>query len=77
MSKGIKSVHERIENDLKFTGCPEFCPSDYTPVCGNDGRTYSNRCELAKARCNRSNQNQQLSVSYNGECDSGRSSKYI
>jgi len=53
------------------SGCPEFCPSDYTPVCGNDGRTYSNRCELSKARCNRSNQNQQLSVSYNGECDSG------
>ena len=53
-----------------ITGCPEFCTSDYSPVCGTDGRTYSNRCELNRAKCNR--RNTQLSVAYNGECDSGR-----
>jgi len=50
-------------------GCPEFCTSDYSPVCGTDGRTYSNRCELDRLKCNRRNTN--LNVAYTGVCDSG------
>jgi len=53
----------------KINGCPEFCTSDYSPVCASNGRTYSNRCEFNKAKCNRSNQ--QLTIIYTGECDSG------
>ena len=39
---------------------PELCTLDYTPVCGCDGATYSNRCHAAAAG---------VSVNYAGECD--------
>ncbi|CAG0910451.1 unnamed protein product [Cyprideis torosa] len=46
-------------------GCGiSFCTADYTPVCGTDRKTYSNMCNLRKARCN----NPGLRKAYNGEC---------
>ncbi|CAG0886258.1 unnamed protein product [Cyprideis torosa] len=45
--------------------CPTDCPETYSPVCGSNGRTYRNTCDLNKAACL---EKIDLQVSYPGQC---------
>ncbi len=46
--------------------CPEVCRTKYDPVCGNDGVTYSSRCELGREACTNS---PNLRGLYYGRCE--------
>ena len=51
--------------DLFTEKCPEFCTEHFKPLCGSDGKTYSNECEFQVAKCG---SKEDLEVKYDGEC---------
>lgn len=63
--KGIPNANYKvIEMDSVTEQCE--CPFSYLPVCGSDGRTFSNECEFD---CEKEI-NKNLKISYTGTCKS-------
>ena len=48
-----------------ITHCTDGCPITYNPYCGTDGKSYKNRCELARAWCRSGGK---VKVDYCGFC---------
>ena len=45
--------------------CDFACIEIYAPVCGTDGKTYSNDCHMTRQACI---DQKNITVSYKGEC---------
>ena len=62
-------VYELLQYFIKpsvFAGsCDFFCTQNYDPVCGTDGKTYSNKCSMQLEACT---QKKNVSVAHNGKC---------
>ncbi|XP_070595554.1 double-headed protease inhibitor, submandibular gland-like [Erythrolamprus reginae] len=62
---GHKIVCDQYPKDKKGQyGCPDI----YDPVCGTDGKTYPNKCEL----CSKILSRPKLDLAYEGKCDDCR-----
>nr|AUO18183.1 kazal-type protease inhibitor [Sebastes schlegelii] len=59
-----------LPDELTYSSCEDsegihYCNFQYDPLCGSDGATYSNRCELCMS--NRFKMNKVI-VMYRGRC---------
>ena len=63
--KSVKVVHKGACGSLQKSACPMRCTMQYDPVCGSDGKTYGNECQLTSQSCQAKSS---VRVAHKGAC---------
>ena len=67
--RNVRCKHYAIciatSEDVGVCRCPQKCYDNKDPVCGDDGETYENECELKRASCK---QQKRIMVEEKGAC---------
>ena len=54
-----------VVNGIAACVCKQSCPDHEKPVCGSNGMTFPNHCELHRTACL---EGKRISIKYNGTC---------
>jgi len=65
-SEDITVAHSGECKDKVKSDCPRFCTKIYLPVCGTNGKTYGNDCELKMDAC--VNPSEKIGIAHSGKC---------
>jgi len=60
----------KVVNGQAICDCPRACTREYNPMCGTDGVTYGNPCEMQYAYCNSRGQ---ITQDHEGACQTANS----
>ncbi|TMW55257.1 hypothetical protein Poli38472_013148 [Pythium oligandrum] len=67
VSSGECPTKDQVTATPKGDGCEVLCMDSFNPVCGSDGVTYSNECQLKQANCGK-NLKSAITIASTGEC---------
>jgi len=71
LCEAVKKGEEKfsIKHKGRCARCPRACLKIYLPLCGSDGKTYSNICELGNAQCKARLAGKEVpTLAYKGKC---------